>query len=596
MSEEQTAQDDEQGARATVARAYSRRGVLRAALGLAGAAALAACGGTGGATPAAGTTPPPGGGANQTPTAAAQPTRAATRAATTAAAASTPTRAAVEGLVPSGVAGVPDAFTRPPTLVKSVPSAPAKGGKVSMYSIGYNPPVPGRNENQFWQELEKRLGTTWEPNITPQAEYGAKAATLVAGGELPDLFYVNPGQNAAALSKTVEQGAFTDLTPLLEGDALKEYPNLVVFDPTIWKNVRVKNKIYGVPKPIPRANNIPFFRNDWAKKLGKGAPKNAEEVYDFFTAFAKGDPDGNGTPDTWAFGGLGGADLMPQMFRTPNAWRQNPDGSLTATLETEENKQAFAFMRRLWEGGAYHPDAPTITNAQMVDLVLAGKLGVRTGGYRPFFGSTGVRGRVKEQNPNAELVGLVPPGHDGGKGVTYLGPGFFGYVAIPARVGRDRERAKELLRVMNYLAAPFGTEEYDFLTYGVAGVHHEPQPDGRRTVNEKGRGERGDLVYMLHTAEVAAFFYPDAPGEAEYAQNLAKEMLAVGIENPTQGLFSTTATAKGAELTQLSTDRTVAIITGREPFSAYDQWVRDWKSRAGDQIRKELEEEIKNNR
>ena len=50
-----------------------------------------------------------------------------------------------------------------------------------------------------------------------------------------------------------------------------------------------------------------------------------------------------------------------------------------------------------------------------------------------------------------------------------------GIAAIPAKVGKDKERVKELLRVIDYLAAPFGCEEWVFLNYGHEGVHHMMQ-------------------------------------------------------------------------------------------------------------------------
>ncbi len=50
---------------------------------------------------------------------------------------------------------------------------------------------------------------------------------------------------------------------------------------------------------------------------------------------------------------------------------------------------------------------------------------------------------------------------------------------------------------------------------------------------------------------------------------------------------------RGAELSQLRIDRLNAIISGREPLSAFDGYVKDWRSRGGDQIRKEFEAELK---
>jgi putative aldouronate transport system substrate-binding protein len=55
---------------------------------------------------------------------------------------------------------------------------------------------------------------------------------------------------------------------------------------------------------------------------------------------------------------------------------------------------------------------------------------------------------------------------------------------------------------------------------------------------------------------------------------------------------SSTAVARGGELGQLRTDRLISFVTGREPLSAWDQFVRDWRGRGGEQIRKEYEEAL----
>ena len=43
----------------------------------------------------------------------------------------------------------------------------------------------------------------------------------------------------------------------------------------------------------------------------------------------------------------------------------------------------------------------------------------------------------------------------------------------------------------------------------------------------------------------------------------------------------------------LTQDRMIAVITGRDPLSAFDTFVKDWRSRGGDQMRKEFEQELK---
>jgi putative aldouronate transport system substrate-binding protein len=582
----------------------TRRGFL-GGLATGGAAAiLAACGGTeapvgtprpaGTTAPAAGATSPTAAGATATPTKAAIPATSvpATRIATTAApsVAATPTP---DGLVRSPIPGVPDLYTKRPSVFNSVPAVPGRGGRVTSLHISFgNPPVPVRNENRYWQELEKRLGVTLEPTITPVGSYQEKLAALTAAGDLPDISLLVLNR-APDQHRVIQQGAWTDLTPYLTGAALQDYPNLAAFPDFYWENVAIKGKIYGVPRPTAIAGGPLMFRQDWADKLGVSQPKNAEEFARLMVAMTKNDPDGNGQADTYGLGAGSGnpydLGFFEGMFRVPNGWRLNADGTLTAAYETDEYRQAVAYARRLFEAGVYHPDAGTMNTQQAKQLFAAGKFGGYTDGYGAI---PGLRLNAQKVTPAADPVGLVPMGHDGGKAVTHNGSGIIGFVAIPAKAGRDPERVRELLRILNYFCAPFGSEEEIFLNYGIEGIHHEVQPDGTRQRNDRGRVERGDLANLT---EAPPFIYigGDDPAAAKRQQELLEGLLAIGIDNPTLNAFSPTYAAKASELDQLYRDRISAIVAGRAPLSAFDQFVQDWRSRGGDQIRKEYEADLR---
>lgn len=504
--------------------------------------------------------------------------------------------AMVEGRIPGGAPNIPDAYTKPIPPFRAVATIPGKGGKVTTFQIAETAPVPPRGENLYWQEMEKRLGVTVEPIFGPTSSWAEKSATVIASGELPDLYWLFPQDSRANDQyRTIQQGAFTDLTPYLTGDALKEFPNFVAFPPEVWKNIAINGKIYGVPRASTLLGGALVYRKDWADKLGLAAPKNADDFLNMMVAFGKGDPDGNGRADTFGLGAISPANhfslgTMRYMFRVPNGWRLNADGTLTNAIETEEYRQALTFARRLWEAGGYHPDAPTMTAAQGRDGFDAGRFGALHQALSGLPGTSGRRANAKKTTPTAEVVGLIPPGHDGGKGVTHGGTGHVGFTGIPAKVGRDRERVKELLRILNYLASPFGSEERVFLSSGIEGVHHTVRPDGVRVLNERGRAEIGDLPNLSFAPTVFAYF--ENPGEAEHMQGFYREFSALAISNPTTALFAPTLGVRGPQLSQLITDRETTIITGREPVGAIDEYVRDWRSRGGDQLRKEYQDAL----
>jgi putative aldouronate transport system substrate-binding protein len=557
---------------------YGRRNVLRIALGgvatAASAALLAACG------------------TRSSPTATVA-IATAPAANSTATIASAVARPAVGGKLPSPAPNVPDAYLTPPPPFVSVAAVPGRGGKVSITKASQRPPAVPHDQNQWWQELEKRLGVTVDFTLVPLPQYTEKATALIASGDIPDLLLISP-LAAPDQYKAVQQGAFTDLTSALAGDALAAYPNLARYPAAVWKNAAIKGKLYGVPRLSLAIGPALLYRQDWAEKLGIPAPKNADDILNLFTAMTKRDPDGNGKPDTWALGGQGAdwsMSFMRGMFRVPNGWRKNSDGTLTNQIETEEFKQSLDFARKLYAAGVYHPDAATMNRTQATNALIAGNIGGYADQLIQLNGDIRVRFEAKRLNPAANLGALAPPGSDGGMGVTYNGAGFGSIAAIPAKDGKDPERVKELLRLLDYFSAPFGSVEYNFLTFGIEGVHHTVQPDGTRILNDRGRAEIGELGTVVVPPPV--FYYPSDPGDAQYLQDAATRIGALGIDNPALTAFSPTNAAKSVELNQLGTDRLTAIITGRDPLTALDQYVRDWKTRGGDQIRREFEQDLK---
>ncbi len=500
-----------------------------------------------------------------------------------------------ETFVPSGVEGVPDVYLQYPEPEVTYDGVPGSGGTVRAFTISYAPPPPPRDENQFWQELERRLGVTWEIDITPQPNYGEKSAVYLAGGDLPDLFYINPGQNASQQYQALAQGAFLDLTPYVTGDALGQFQNLSKLPQFMWDNLKFQGKIFGVPNPSGRAAGQPFYRTDWAETVGI-EPSDPEQLRQMLAAFTTGDPDGDGSANTWGQGRFNGGwwvfdnRITQQAFKAPNNWRLNDDGTLTNVIETDEYRQAIEYQVAMFQDGAYHPDSASMTFADSQNTFIAGGTGLHYEGTTSFFGVGNVGYRQQQANPDARLDNVPIVAVDGGPGVTHNNPGYFGYVGIPASVGGDEERVLELLRILDYLNSPFGSEEQLFLGNGIEGVHFEFNEQGAPIVNDLGRQERGDLVYLMGSLNV--LFYPTEPEVGLQVQEVLKETVAVGIDDPTLVLYSQTNIDQGPILSQLGMDSITPIVTGRDSIDALGAAIDAWRTQGGDQMRQEYEEAL----
>jgi putative aldouronate transport system substrate-binding protein len=493
---------------------------------------------------------------------------------------------------PPPIPGVPPAYLRRPEPYQSVREAPGTGGTVTTLQIIFDPPPPPRDENRYWQELEARLGVTLEPGFVPRDGYEQQVAVTFAGGDLPDLMMWTGGPEQ---QQALQQGAYTDLTDYLTGDALQRFPNLANIPPEVWEGVKIQGRIWGVPLARSIAGPPLMFRRDWAEAAGMPAPANAEEFFQLMGQFTTGDPNGNQQPDTWGLGARTPFSLIfiEQMFRVPNEWRLNDDGTLTNRIETEEFAAAIAYARRLWDAGFYHPDTTTMTVQQAKDGFVAGVFG----GYDDTItGLPDLRSGLAELGVKNAATGLVPPGHDGGQAVSFNGGGNVGFTAIMA--GRSDDRVRELLGILNYLAAPFGSEERLFLSNGIEGVHYTVEADGTLLGTEQGDREVTALAYLMNGPFVfyygasALFSREEQDAFTLAQQELARAMVEIGIDNPALGLLSETQARESGVLDQIVDDGIVSLVTGRASLDTLAALVTEWRNRGGDQIRAELEQSL----
>ena len=150
-------------------------------------------------------------------------------------------------------------------------------------------------------------------------------------------------------------------------------------------------------------------------------------------------------------------------------------------------------------------------------------------------------------------------------------------------------RIRELLGVLNYLAAPFGTTEALLLKYGVQDIDFKYDDKNNPVPTSKGI-EDLYVPWRSVAAMPDVLYDPNSSEWAMAAQPELTQMFAIGIKNAAAGLYSNTNAQKGGVLDQAVTDGVNAIIFGKAPLSSFDGLVATWKSGGGDQIRAEFEQ------
>jgi putative aldouronate transport system substrate-binding protein len=86
------------------------------------------------------------------------------------------------------------------------------------------------------------------------------------------------------------------------------------------------------------------------------------------------------------------------------------------------------------------------------------------------------------------------------------------------------------------------------------------------------------------------YYQADIDGFAKASHEAELATIPLGVDDPTNGFYSPTVFAKGAVADMTFWDGIRDVILSRRPFSDYDQLVTDWKTTAGDQVRKEFTE------
>lgn len=504
------------------------------------------------------------------------------------------------GPTPSYAAAGPqysDGFdTYPSSPAKSVPQAPGSGGVVNVMSIQLFPPPTPLEQNPAWQAVNKALNAEVHLNIVTSADYPVKLGTVMAGSDLPDMIYMyaRPGSAstlaAAAGVPQFLQAKAQDLTPYLGGDAAKDYPNLAAIPTDAWKNAgcAYQGKLYMLPIHRYLPGQM-FVKNTtiWDRELGSDyVPKNADDFKRVLQQLTRPQEE---------FYGIGTGQqtqmMMPgfaSMFGAPNGWRLESDGKLVKDLETEEYKAAVGYARDLWALGVFHPNSTSWASNVIARAQFAGsKFAVHRdpiNGWQDSWRQALTSGQPFDVRPLPTF-----PAQDGGKQVHYITGGHLWATALKQG---SPDRIKEMLRILNWIAAPFGSEEHQLMTFGVSGTDYNLDSAGNPVVTPQGNADAYYVPWKYIVGARWVFYTPDLPNYARVMYDTEHLLMPYAVTDPTFGQVSATNFSKGFTLQQAIDDTLVDLVVGRRPMSDYDQMVKDWLANGGEMMRKEYQESI----
>ena len=465
----------------------------------------------------------------------------------------------------------------PKAGTRAVADKPGSGQTVTGMANIYAAVPPGVDRNSYWKGLNDRLGVNLQLQMVPNADYEQKFATTVAGGDLPDVMQLWPAANFPALLNA----SFARLDDFLAGDNAAAYPNLANIPSFYWKSCVFNGGIQAIPIPRGRIRHYAIVRPDLIERTGMSAePKGWDELFALCKALT--DP----KQRRWAVGAAGPTMFfLARMNDEPNVWKLDGD-KLVHAYETEQYGQSVRDMAELWKAGVVHPDAFN-PQAPFKQYFYSGTVAMHLGdGYGAWIQN------VTENQKNAAFQqALMPVYNRSGSGLAawHTGNGIFNLVGLKKQ--SDPEKTKLTLRVLNWLASPFGTEEYRYRVYGEKGADHTENADGDPIFTAQGTANTAVPVRYLAEAP-AALYQPGRPQDVDYQHAYQTKVLASRKDDPTIGLYSDAFSSKYTAANRAFTSVRDDVIQARKPMSALDDAVKTFRTAVADQARKEYQDQL----
>ncbi|MEV8545555.1 extracellular solute-binding protein [Streptomyces sp. NPDC051572] len=474
--------------------------------------------------------------------------------------------------------GIQPAYTSyPADLTTSVTRTPGDGSVVKVMSVTFGVPPKSESQNQYWKAVEKALGVKIEYTVVPQTDYQKKMATVMAGdpASLPDIINMFSGYTLPREAQFVQKLG-TDLTPYLSGDAVADHPNLANIPTHAWRDMgRIGGRIYGVPLERPVPGSTLYLNQTMFTDAGMKEGWTSDDFAAVATKATSGKKYALGASSGSMFGNA----VHSAAHRAPQGWSVDSKGTFRSALLDDRWKAAVAFQTQLRKNGSYHPDATSLSTPDLVTLFLNGTVGSLQNGFGAYTSVyTDSKGLMTPTN-------ALPYSVDGSPGGIVAARRSFGYTIIKKA---KKERVQMLLRILDYLAAPFGSKEYELVHYGVEGTHFTRGKDGSPEPTKLGETENVTNLPFRYLAEgPQVLFVPGAPNVVRALHAWQQKVVPVAIRNPAFGLQSATNTAQGATLDSMINDAVTAVIAGRSSPSELDSVVKSWRARGGDRMAEE---------
>ena len=496
-------------------------------------------------------------------------------------------------------------------------------GKLSGSDNSNMPDGDTYENNAYTRYLKNKLNIQNDDVFeTSGNSYNEHVSIAVASGKLPDVFLVDSEDQ---VKKLADQGLIEDLTDAYDDCTSVHIKNIYAsYGDTILAKAKVDGKLYALPETnIDNGPSLLWLRYDWLKKLNLSTPKTIFDVKKIIKKFMEMDPGGNGTGNTTGLVteaglyGQGGSSLEYQtdiIFATfgsyPGHWIEK-NGKLVYGSVQPETKQALKFLHEMYLDGTLDKDFLFRDTDNITELISSGRCGAFFGSWsapnnplmealtndpeadwRPYLISTDDEGDTSfaSQNPNGRYV-VVRKGFSHPELIMKITSVLFDFMPYGDESTKELEEYYE--NNVDDTARPLGIN-VDFKNSLSTCFTH------LKSVLSLGESE-SDLTVLEGSYYKACQNYLNESESgnkvnpknwATYTSRItaAQRISDKRVTEVKSVYFSETNTMRKSwwKLQELEKKAFISIVTGDEPLSYFDEFVKDWNAEGGKTITQEV--------
>jgi len=374
-----------------------------------------------------------------------------------------------------------------------------------------------------------------------------------------------------------------------------------------------------------------WVRQDWLNKVHMAAPKTVAQMIAVAKAFVKAKLGGSGTigligpsgsTTLTSYNAMGGFDTIMQDYGAYQGYYLRKNGRIVYGSVQPEMKTALATLRQMYQAGVIDPQFVSRTANDELAQVVSGKCGMFLG---PWWAPTYPLNSQIVNDPTANWHEYAAPIGPTGK-MEAAGPtpssafivvrkGFAHPEAVMKVLNVDQDgirgrltdtAGKKAFSIIQQNAALWPNSpllvQFDYVDI-IKRTYEEVEPAVAAHNRSKLAGPNAARNEVWYDAIMGLAKHEAHPNQdaSDWASAIAFEQgLAQIVHNsgtiheiyPLTYYPTTTMLQRQATLQSLEQRTMFGIVTGQEPLSQFDSFVREWHALGGDRIVQELTQQV----